>query len=147
MRVPRVQFRVRRLMALVAGVAFLMPIGMWVRDMWWRRVYLLDGAAIVAVNERTARKLLSLPNVAPLVRALERVCRPLHPGAAAPRAGRRHALARSWSRPAVAEATTSCASIESSIRIVNGSLWGEKDRSKRQQCKPSRYRAERTTGI
>ena len=54
MRVPRVQFRVRRLMALVTGVAFLMPIGMWVRDMWWRRVYLLDGAAIVAVNERTA---------------------------------------------------------------------------------------------
>ena len=65
MRVPRVQFRARRLMALVAGVAFLMPIGMWVRDMWWRRVYLLDGAAIVAVNERTARKLLPRPNVAP----------------------------------------------------------------------------------
>jgi hypothetical protein len=65
MRVPRVQFRVRRLMALVAGVAFLMPIGMWVRDMWWRRVSLLDGAANVAVNERTARKLLSLPNIAP----------------------------------------------------------------------------------
>ena len=65
MRVPRVQFRVRRLMALVAGVAFLMPIGMWVRDMWWRRVYLLDGAAIVAVNEQTARKFISLPNVAP----------------------------------------------------------------------------------
>jgi len=52
-------------MALIAVVAFLIPIGTWVRDMWYRRAYLLDRAARIGVNERTARKSISMPNVAP----------------------------------------------------------------------------------
>jgi hypothetical protein len=65
MRAPRVQFTVRRLMALIAGVAFLITPGIWCRDMWDRRAYALDRAARTAVNERSARKLISMPNVAP----------------------------------------------------------------------------------
>jgi len=65
MRVPRVQFTVRRLMALIAGVALLIPIATWVRDMGYRRAYLVDRAARIGVNERKARKLISMPNVAP----------------------------------------------------------------------------------
>ena len=65
MRVPRVQFTVRQLMALVAGVAFLIPIGIWVRDMSYRRAYLLDRAALIGVNERKARQFISMPNIAP----------------------------------------------------------------------------------
>ena len=65
MRVPRVQFTVRQLMALVAGVAFLIPIGIWVWDMSYRRAYLLDRAALIGVNERTARQFISMPNIAP----------------------------------------------------------------------------------
>ncbi len=65
MRVPRVQFTVRRLMALIAGVALLIPIGTWVRDMWYRRAHVLDRAAGIRVNELKARKLISMPNVAP----------------------------------------------------------------------------------
>jgi hypothetical protein len=65
MRVPRVQFKVWRLMALVAGVAFLIPIGTWIRDMSYLRASLLDRAAAIGVNERTARKMISMPNIAP----------------------------------------------------------------------------------
>ncbi len=64
-RVTRVQFTVRSLMALIAGVALLIPIGTWVRDMWYRRAYLLDRAARIGVNERLARKLVCMPDVAP----------------------------------------------------------------------------------
>jgi hypothetical protein len=65
MRVPRVQFTVRRLMALNAGVAFLIPIGTSVQEMWYLRAYLLDRAAKIGVNERTARRMISTPNIAP----------------------------------------------------------------------------------
>jgi hypothetical protein len=65
MRVPRVQFAVWRLMALVAGVAFLIPVGTKVRDMWYLRNSLLDRAARIGVNEQTARKMISMPNIAP----------------------------------------------------------------------------------
>jgi hypothetical protein len=65
MRIPRVQFTLRRLMALIAVVALLIPIGTWVRDMWYRRAYLLDRAARIGVNEQSARKIISMPNIAP----------------------------------------------------------------------------------
>jgi hypothetical protein len=66
MRLRRVQFTVRQLMALVAGVAFLIPIGTWSWEMWHRRAYLLDRAAVIGVNERMARKFISMPNIAPV---------------------------------------------------------------------------------
>ncbi len=59
------QFTVRRLMALIAGAAFLIPIGTWVRDMWYRRDYLLDRAARIGVNEQMARVCISMTDVAP----------------------------------------------------------------------------------
>jgi hypothetical protein len=64
-RASRYQFTLWRLMALIAGVAFLIPIGTSVRDMWYRRVSLLDRAANIAVNEGRARKFISVPNIAP----------------------------------------------------------------------------------
>jgi hypothetical protein len=65
MHQPRVQFTVRQLMVLIAAVACLIPIGIRVRDMWYVRVYLLDRAARIGVNERSARMFISVPNVAP----------------------------------------------------------------------------------
>ncbi len=65
MRVPRVQFTLHWLMALIAAVAMLIPIGTGLLDMWYRRGYLLDRAAMIAVNERKARKFISMPNIAP----------------------------------------------------------------------------------
>jgi hypothetical protein len=65
MRVSRVQFALWRLMALIAGVAFLIRIGTWIGDIWYRRASLLDRAARIGVNERSALKLISMPNVAP----------------------------------------------------------------------------------
>jgi hypothetical protein len=60
-----VQFTVRRLMVLIAVVAFLIPVGTWARDMWYRRVSMLDRAARIAVNEQSARNFISAPNIAP----------------------------------------------------------------------------------
>jgi hypothetical protein len=60
-----VQFTVRRLMVLIAAVAFLIPVATWARDMWYRRASLLDRAALIAVNERSARSFISTPNIAP----------------------------------------------------------------------------------
>jgi hypothetical protein len=64
-RVPRVQFTIRSLMALTSSVALLIPTGTWVRDMWYRRAYLLNRAARTGVAERSARKIISMPNIAP----------------------------------------------------------------------------------
>jgi hypothetical protein len=65
MRVRRVQFTVRSLMALIACVALLIPIGIWVRDLWYRRAYQLDRGARIGVNERKARMIISMPDIAP----------------------------------------------------------------------------------
>jgi hypothetical protein len=65
MRGPRMQFTLRRLMALIAVVAFLIPIGTWVREMWWLRNNLLDRVATIGRNEQTARNFLSMPNIEP----------------------------------------------------------------------------------
>jgi hypothetical protein len=65
MRVPRVQFTVRWLMALTAAVAFLIPIGTSLREMWDRRASLLARAGTIGANERTARRMISMPGVAP----------------------------------------------------------------------------------
>jgi hypothetical protein len=65
MRFPRVQFTVWRLMALTAGIAILIPIGTSVRDMWYIRASMLDRAATIRANERTARGFLSMPKIAP----------------------------------------------------------------------------------
>ena len=64
-RVSRLQFTMRSLMVLIAGVAVSIPVGTWVRDMWYRRASLLDRAARIEANERMARKLISAPEVAP----------------------------------------------------------------------------------
>ncbi len=65
MRFPCVQFTLRRLMAVIAGVAIVIPVGTRVRDMWRLRASLLDRAAQIGANERTARNMIAVPNVAP----------------------------------------------------------------------------------
>jgi hypothetical protein len=65
LQVRKAQFTLRQLMVLIAAVAFLIPVVTWARDMWYRRISLLDRAALIAVNEQSARSFISTPNIAP----------------------------------------------------------------------------------